>query len=64
MMPPSPLPRWLRLKPVAMRCSSVALGSRSPAICSTVNWSKGMLALKASMTQSRQRHMKRSPSFW
>ena len=28
-------------------------GSRSPASCSIVNWSNGLLALKASMTQSR-----------
>ena len=57
MMPPSALPRWLRLKPVAIRWSSVALGSRSPASCSTVNWSNGMFVLKASITQSRHRHI-------
>ena len=31
-MPPSLLMTWLRPNPVAMRCSSVALGNRSPAI--------------------------------
>jgi hypothetical protein len=39
-----------RLNPVAMRCSVVGLGSRSPASCSIVNWSKGLLRLKALMT--------------
>ena len=33
-------------------------------VCSMVNWSNGMLRLNASITQSRQRHMKRSPSVW
>ena len=28
MMPPSPLPRWLRLKPVAIFCSRVAFGQQ------------------------------------
>ena len=29
-----------------------------------VNWLKGMFLLKASITQSRQRHMERSASVW
>ena len=37
MMPPSPLMRWLRLKPVAMSWLCVGLGKRSPAICSMLN---------------------------
>ena len=49
---------WLRLKPLAIFCSIVAPSSKSPATCSTVNWSKGKLRLNASMTQSRQwRHI-------
>ena len=50
---------WLRLKPLAIFCSMVGFGSRSPAICSIVNWSNGMLRLNASITQSRQGHMSR-----
>ena len=57
MLPVSALMRWLRWKPVAIFWSSVALGSRSPASCSTVNRSNGMLRLKALMTQSRQGHI-------
>ena len=45
MTPPSPFWLWLRLKAEAMRWSSVAPGSMSPASCSMVNWSNGMLAL-------------------
>ena len=37
---------WLRLKPVAIRWSSVGLGSRSPASCSMVNRSNGMLRVE------------------
>ncbi len=57
MVPPSWVFMWLRLNPDAIRAESVASGSRSPASCSTVNWSKGMFALNASITQSRQAHM-------
>ena len=64
MIPPSPLPRWLRLKPVATIWSNRASGSMSPATCSTVNSSKGLFAAKASITQSRQRHMSRAASVW
>ena len=62
MMPPSELMTWLRPKPVAIRWSSVGFGSRSPASCSVRNRSYGMLALKLSITQSRQRHMDRAES--
>src|SRR5579885_3151212 len=54
--PPSKLIMWLRLKPVAIFWSSVACGSKSPASCSMVNSSNGILRLKALMTQSRQCH--------
>ena len=50
---------WLRLKPDAIFWSWVALGSRSPAICSMVNSSYGMFWLKALITQSRHGHMSR-----
>ena len=48
--PPSRVIMLRRLKPVATICSGVALGSRSPASCSMVNWSKRLLALNALMT--------------
>ncbi len=54
--------RWLRLNPVAIFCSSVALGSKSPANCSMVNRSNGRFRLRASITQSRHRCMSRSGS--
>ena len=44
--------------------SRVAFGSRSPASCSTMNWSNGRLRLNALMTQSRQGHMPRTLSMW
>ena len=50
---------WLRLKPLASFCCTVALGSRSPASCSMPKRSNGMLRLKASITQSRHFHMSR-----
>ncbi len=57
MRPPSPLIIWLRQNPVASFCSRLASGNISPAICSTVNLSKGMLAFRDRTTQSRQGHM-------
>jgi len=62
MMPPSELITWLRPKPVAMRCSRVGEGRRSPASCSVTNVLYGRLRLKASITQSRQRHIVRVES--
>ncbi len=44
--PASVTVRLLRLKPVAIRWSRVAPGSRSPAICSITNWSNGMVAIE------------------
>ena len=41
--PPSRVIMFRRLKPVAIFCSVVGLGSRSPASCSIVNWSNGLL---------------------
>ena len=64
MAPPSWLIMWLRLKPVAIFCSRVGSGSRSPAICSIVNSSKGLFSLNDRITQSRQCHMSRRPSMW
>ena len=61
-VPPSWVFMWLRLKPDAMRVESFASGRRSPASCSTVNRSKGMLSLNAPITQSRHAHMCRPPS--
>ncbi len=49
-VPPSSLFMVLRWNAVAIFWLSVGFGSRSPAICSMVNWSKGMSALRASMT--------------
>ena len=43
----------LRWKPVATLCSTVALGSRSPAICSKRNSSNGISRFSASITQWR-----------
>src|SRR6184192_4328300 len=62
--PPSSLDLVLRLKPVAIFCSRVALGNRSPASWSIVNWSKGMLRLKALITHSRYGHIERARSTW
>ena len=62
-MPPSWFRRLLRWKPVAICCSTVGLGSMSPAICSIVNCRNGMSAFKASMTQSRYFHAVRRRSF-
>src|SRR5262245_63310689 len=45
LVPPSLLVSVLRWKAVAVSCSSVGLGNRSPAICSIVNWSSGLLSL-------------------
>jgi hypothetical protein len=45
----------IAVKPVAIFCSSVAPGSRSPASCSIVNRSNGRSRFTASITQSRQR---------
>jgi hypothetical protein len=61
-VPPSRFVIVFRWNPVATRCASVALGSRSPASCSTVKRSKGRSSLKALITQSRYRHISRSPS--
>ena len=41
---------------------TVAPGNKSPAICSTVNWSNGRLLFSASITQSRHGHIVRVPS--
>ncbi len=60
--PPSWLTWVLRWKPVATRWLTLASGSRSPASCSTLNWSKGMSALSACTTQSRQGQIERLPS--
>jgi len=38
--------RWFRLNPVAIFCSSVALGSKSPASCSMVNRSNGKVPIE------------------
>ena len=62
-IPNSLLVRWFRLKPVAMSWSSVGLGSKSPAICSTVKSLNGLFELNASITQSRQRHISTGASF-
>ena len=62
MIPPSELMTWFRPKPVAIRCERVGFGSRSPASCSVRNRLYGMFALKASITQSRHRHIDRSES--
>src|SRR5205807_1502320 len=48
--PPSRVTMFRRLKQVAARCSTVGLGSRSPASCSMVNWSNGLFRLKESIT--------------
>jgi hypothetical protein len=48
--PPSRVTMLSLLKPLAVRWASVALGRRSPAICSRVNSSNGMLSLKAPIT--------------
>ena len=38
---------WLRLKPLAIFCvDRRRSGSRSPASCSTVNWSNGMIRVE------------------
>ena len=50
LVPPSLLVIVLRWKAVAIRVSSLASGRRSPAICSIVNWSNGLLALNERMT--------------
>ena len=63
-LPPSPLSRWLRLKPVAITWSSDGLGKRSPANCSMVNWSKGRLRLNAPINHSRHIQISRLPSLW
>ena len=52
----------LRWKPVAIKSSSVGEGSRSPASCRMLNWSNGMLALMALITQSRYGQMERRKS--
>ena len=52
-VPPSVLIMVLRWNPVAIFCSGVASGSRSPATCSMVNRSKGRSELMALITQSR-----------
>ena len=49
-VPPSLLVIVFRWNAVAMSCSSVGFGSRSPASCSIVNWSNGLFALKLLMT--------------
>ena len=64
MLPPSFVCRCRRLKAVAMRCSRVALGRRSPASCQRRNWSYGRFWLNARMTQSRYGDMSRSTSAW
>jgi hypothetical protein len=64
MLPPSFVWRCRRLKAVAMRCSRVAFGSRSPASCHVRNWSYGRFSLNARMTQSRYGDTSRSTSFW
>src|SRR5439155_17519195 len=48
--PPSRVIILRRLKPVATSCSFVAPGSKSPAICSMVNWSNGLFPLNESIT--------------
>ena len=53
MLPPSLVVMLQRWKPVAICCSSVRLGNKSPASCSVVKRSKGRFLLKASITQSR-----------
>src|SRR5207248_9460297 len=53
LVPPSLLVSVLRWNAVATSWSSVGWGSRSPAICSTVNTSNGLLSLSARITQSR-----------
>jgi len=50
LVPPSLLVIVFRWNAVATICSSVGFGSRSPASCSSVNTSKGLLALKERMT--------------
>ena len=44
------------------RCQRGSPGRRSPAIWSIVNWSNGMSALKAAMTQSRYFQIERGAS--
>ena len=46
LVPPSLLVSVLRWKAVATSCSSVGSGSRSPAICSIVNWSNGLFGVE------------------
>ena len=53
---------WLRLKPVAIFWLTVDPGRRSPASCSIVKRSNGMLRFRASITQSRQGQALRSAS--
>ena len=43
--------------------ATVAFGSKSPAICSIVNWSNGMSSFSARITQSRYGHIDRGRSF-
>ena len=50
LVPPSVLVIVLRWNAVAMSCSSVGWGSRSPAICSMVNWSNGLFSLNERIT--------------
>lgn len=47
---PSRVIMFKRLNPLATNCSVEGFGSRSPAICSRVNWSNGLLLLNALMT--------------
>ena len=62
MIPPSSDVITFRMNPLASLFSTVAFGSKSPAICSTVNLSNGLFWLNDFTTQSRQSHVVRSES--
>ena len=62
--PPSSLVTCARLKPLAIFWSTVASGIRSPASCSTMKRSYGLLSRNALITQSRHSHIWRPASMW